>query len=126
MGVNNVTLVGNLTHDPEYKTTAKGVSILSFSIAVNDNKRLSNGEWESIPNYFDITYFGNKAMEYSLAMHKGMKVAIWGKLHWSQWERDGKKQSKVDVTANDIAVIQKVDSSAPTKEYEYADEDIPF
>ena len=95
MSINKVLISGNLTRDPELRSTAGGVNILSFGVAVNDRRRNANGEWDDYPNYIDCTIFGVRAESLSRILTKGMKVAIEGKLRWSQWERDGQKRSKI-------------------------------
>lgn len=131
MSINRVMLVGNLTRDPELRQTGSGMSVLSFSLAVNESrKNQSSGKWEDHPNYFDCTMFGKRAEGVSKYLSKGMKIAIDGSLRWSQWERDGQKRSKVDVIINDLEFIGNRDSSASdtrATEDNYAEhDDIPF
>ena len=98
MSINRVTLSGNLTRDPELRQTQSGIAVLSFGMAVNDRrKNPTTGEWEDVPNFVDCSMFGNRAQSLSGILAKGMKVAIDGKLRWSQWERDGQKRSKLEV-----------------------------
>ena len=85
MSVNRVMVSGNLTRDPELRQTAGGMSVLSFGIAVNDRRKNSQtGEWEDYPNFLDCTLFGSRADGLSKILAKGSKVAIDGKLRWSQ------------------------------------------
>lgn len=85
MSINRVMVSGNLTRDPELRQTAGGMSVLSFGIAVNDRrKNSSTGEWEDYPNFLDCTLFGARADGLSNILKKGIKVAIDGKLRWSQ------------------------------------------
>lgn len=108
MSINRVELCGNLTRDPELKATQGGMSVLTFGIAVNDRKKNNQtGEWEDVPNFFDCTMFGNRAESVSKYIHKGMKVALAGKLHYSSWEKDGQKHSKVSVNVDDIEFMQQ-------------------
>ena len=90
MSINRVIISGNLTRDPELRQTASGMPVLGFGVAVNDRRKNSQtGEWEDCPNYIDCTMFGTRAQALSQYLSKGSKVAIEGKLRWSQWERDG-------------------------------------
>jgi single-strand DNA-binding protein len=107
MSINNVSIVGNLTRDPELRSTASGTPVLSFGIAVNDSRKNASGQWEDVPNFFECSTFGNRATALSDILTKGMKVAITGKLHYSSWEKDGKKHSKVDIIAREIELMQK-------------------
>ena len=139
MSINRVELTGNLTRDPELRSTASGTSVLSFGVAVSDRvKNPQTGEWEDRPNFVDCTMWGKRAESVSRFLSKGTKVAIEGKLRWSQWEdkNGGGKRSKLDVVVDEIEFMsQRQDSySAPPcsgQEPEYVeatlyDSDIPF
>lgn len=103
MSINRVVISGNLTRDPELRQTAGGMAVLGFGVAVNDRrKNQQTGEWEDVPNFIDCTMFGARAEALSRFLSKGSKVAIEGKLHWSQWEREGQKRSKIEVIVDQI------------------------
>lgn len=105
MSINRVLISGNLTRDPELRSTASGTSVLSFGVAVNDRRRnASTGEWEDYANFVDCTMFGARAEGLSRYLSKGTKVAIEGKLRWSQWEsKDGSgKRSKLEVIVDEL------------------------
>lgn len=103
MSINRVTITGNLTRDPDLRSTASGMPVLGFGVAVNDRrKNQQTGEWEDYPNFIDCTMFGARAQSVSRFLSKGSKVAIEGKLRWSQWERDGQKRSKIEVIVDEI------------------------
>lgn len=106
MSINHVSITGNLTREPELRSTASGTAVLSFGIAVNDRRKNASGQWEDVPNFFECVTFGNRATALSDIITKGMKVAVAGKLHYSSWEKDGQKHSKVDIIANDIELMQ--------------------
>lgn len=106
MSINQVSITGNLTREPELRATQGGTAVLSFGIAVNDRRKNSSGQWEDVPNFFECVTFGNRATGLSDILTKGMKVAIAGKLHYSSWEKDGQKHSKVDIIANDVELMQ--------------------
>ena len=106
MSVNQVAVTGNLTREPELRATQGGTAVLSFGIAVNDRRKNSSGQWEDVPNFFECVVFGNRATALGDILTKGMKVAIAGKLHYSSWEKDGQKRSKVDIIANDVELMQ--------------------
>lgn len=108
MSINKVMLTGNLTRDPELKSSITGTAILSFGIAVNERrKNNSTGEWEDIPNFVDCTMFGKRAEAVARFISKGSKVAIEGKLHYSSWERDGQRRSKLDVIVDEIEFLSR-------------------
>lgn len=103
MSINRVVISGNITRDAELRQTASGMAVLGFSVAVNDRrKNQQTGEWEDYPNYIDCSMFGTRAEKIAPYLSKGTKVAIAGKLRWSQWERDGQKRSKIEVIVDEI------------------------
>lgn len=109
MSINRVWEVGNLTHDPELRSTPSGSSVLEFSLAVND--RILNKQteaWEDRPNFFDVAVFGRRGEALAGILTKGMKVAVEGRLRWSSWEtQDGQKRSKVSIVATDVELMSR-------------------
>lgn len=133
MSVNQVAITGNLTRSPELRATQGGTPVLSFGIAVNDRRKNQQaGEWEDVPNFFECVTFGNRATALSDILTKGVKVAISGKLHYSSWEKDGQKHSKVDIIANEIELMQnrkpqqEQECQPTTAPQDVYDEDLPF
>ena len=131
MSINRVNISGNLTRDPEMRHTASGMQVLSFGMAVNDRAKDANGEWVDRPNFIDCTMFGARAEAVSRYISKGSKVAVEGKLRWSQWEKDGQKRSKIEVIVDEIEFMsrredgaQQPPAAAPVPDV--YDEDIPF
>lgn len=106
MSVNSVTVSGNTTRDIEIRSTAGGMVVASFGIAVNERVRNGNtGEWEDRPNFFDVVGFGQRWEKLEPYIPKGTKVAISGKLRYSSWEKDGQKRSKVEIVADDVELM---------------------
>ena len=115
MSINRVVISGNITRDPELRSTQGGMEILALGVAVNDRrKNQQTGEWEDVPNWIDCVMFGNRAKSVSRFLSKGSKVAIEGKLRWSQWERDGQKRSKIEVVVDEIEFMTSR-SDAPSQ-----------
>lgn len=103
MSINHVTVSGNLTRDPEVRTTASGKPVMSLGIAVNDRRRNSEtGEWEDYPNFFNCTMFGTRGEQLGELLAKGDKVVIEGSLRYSQWERDGEHRSNIEIIIEEI------------------------
>ena len=126
MGVNRVIVSGNLTRDPDLRSTATGMPVLGFGVAVNDRrKNAQTGEWEDYPNFIDCTMFGARAQSLSNYLSKGTKVAIEGKLRWSQWERDGQKRSKIEVVVDDLELMSPR-GGAPSAPAPTHGEDVAF
>ncbi len=114
MSINRVVISGNLTRDPDLRSTASGMPVLGFGVAVNDRrKNQQTGEWEDYPNFIDCTMFGARAQSVSRFLSKGSKVVIEGKLRWSQWERDGQKRSKIEVIVDEIEFMTSRNDGAP-------------
>lgn len=108
MSINRVTISGNLTRDAELRQTASGMAVLGFSVAVSDRRKNQQTEqWEDYPNYIDCSMFGTRAEKIAPYLSKGTKVAIAGKLRWSQWERDGQMRSKVEVIVDEIEFMSQ-------------------
>lgn len=131
MSINHVSITGNLTRPPELRATQSGTPVLSFGIAVNDRRKNASGQWEDVPNFFECVTFGNRATALSDILTKGMKVSISGKLHYSSWEKDGQKHSKVDIIAQEIELMQnrkpqQQQAYAEAPQSEFYDEDLPF
>ena len=113
MSINRVIISGNLTRDPELRSTASGLPVLGFGVAVNDRrKNQQTGEWEDYPNFIDCTMFGARAESLSRYLGKGTKVAIEGKLRWSQWEREGQKRSKIEVSVDELEFMSSRNSDS--------------
>ena len=102
MSINRVVISGNITRDPELRSTQGGMEILALGVAVNDRVKGEDGQWTDRPNFVDCVMFGNRAKSVSRFLSKGSKVAIEGKLRWSQWERDSQKRSKIEVIVDEI------------------------
>lgn len=136
MSINRVEITGNLTREPELRRTQSGMAILSLGVAVNDRrKNPQTGEWENHANFVDCTMFGERAEKLQPYLSKGAKVAVAGKLRWSQWEKDGQKRSKLEVVVDDVEFMSRdgqgggrrrdVDASEDAYGDPY-DDDIPF
>lgn len=107
MSINQVTISGNLGRDSELRKTQSGMAILSFTVAVNERRKNSQGEWSDYTNWISVSMFGTRAEKLHDYLKKGTKVCVQGKLRYSEWERDGQKKSKVEVIADEIELMQK-------------------
>ena len=121
MSINRVNISGNLTRDPELRATQGGMQVLGFGVAVNDRRRnQQTGEWEDYPNFVDCTMFGNRAESMGRILHKGMKVAIEGKLRYSSWDKDGQRRSKLEVIVDEIEFMSQKQAPAAPQGYQQA------
>lgn len=120
MSINRVNITGNLTRDPELRSTAGGMAVLGFGVAVNDRrKNQQTGQWEDYPNFVDCTMFGNRAEALSRILRKGMKVAIEGKLRHSSWEdkNGGGRRSKLEVIPDEVELLSQNANAQQPQQY---------
>lgn len=103
--INQVILMGNLTRDPELRTTPSGQSVCSFSLAVNRSWQGQDGTQQDAVDYFDVTAWGKLGELVNQYMAKGRKCLVQGRLSQRSWEQDGQKRSKVEVVANDVTFL---------------------
>jgi len=111
--INTVVITGNLTRDPELRSTSGGTAVCGMRVAVNSRRRDGSGNWIDKPNYFDVTVFGAQGENCSTYLQKGRPVAIEGRLDWSEWEaKDGSgKRQKVEIVANSVQFLGSRDGS---------------
>jgi single-strand DNA-binding protein len=103
--LNQVTLMGNLTRDPELRQTPTGQNVTSFSLALNRSYKDQSGEWQEATDYIDIVCWGPLAERVSQYLSKGRRCLVQGRLQSRSWEQDGQKRSKVEVLANDVTFL---------------------
>jgi single-strand DNA-binding protein len=110
--INTVVITGNLTRDPELRSTPNGTSICSLRVAVNSRKKdAESGQWVDKPNYFDITVFGAQGENCAQYLAKGRPVAVQGRLNWREWEaQDGSKRQSVDIIADSVQFLGSRDA----------------
>jgi single-strand DNA-binding protein len=106
--INRVVLTGNLTRDPELRSTGSGTPVCSLRVACNTRRRNgATGDWEDKPNYFDVTVWGAQGENCSQYLQKGRPVAIDGRLEWREWDAtDGSgKRSAVEIVADTVQFL---------------------
>src|SRR5215217_1674292 len=103
--LNQVTLMGNLTRDPELRQTPNGQNVTSFSLALNRSYKDASGEWQEATDYIDIVCWGPLAERVAQYLSKGRRCLVQGRLQSRSWEQDGNKRSKVEVLANDVTFL---------------------
>jgi single-strand DNA-binding protein len=102
---NLVVLMGNLTRDPELRTTPNGTSVCSFSMALNRSYKGANGEWQEATDYIDVVAWGPLGERVAQYLSKGRPALVNGRLQSRSWEQDGQKRSKVEVVAQDVTFL---------------------
>ena len=105
MASTTVTLIGNLTRDPELTFTSAGQGKIEFSIACNEYWNDKNGERQEKTSYFDVVAWRNLAEDAASILEKGLSVVVSGRLEQQTWDdkETGKPRSKVQVVADRIA-----------------------
>ena len=105
--INRVTLVGNLTRDPELRHTPSGTAVCKLRIAVNTRQKdASTGEWGEKPNYFDVTVWGGQGESCAQYLSRGRQVGVDGRLDWREWEaQDGTKRQAVEIIADAVQFL---------------------
>ena len=110
--INRVVLTGNLTRDPELRTTPSGTSVCGLRIACNTRRKDSSGQWVDKPNYFDVTVWGAQGENCAQYLAKGRPVAVDGRLNWREWEdKEGAKRQTVDIIADSVQFLGSRDAS---------------
>ena len=103
--LNQVTLMGNLTRDPELRQTPNGQNVTSFSLALNRSYKDASGDWQEATDYIDIVCWGPLAERVAQYLSKGRRCLVVGRLQSRSWEQEGQKRSKVEVLANDVTFL---------------------
>ncbi len=99
---NSVTLVGNLTRDPELRYTTTGRGVASFGLAVN-RRYQQNGEWQEQVSFFNVVAWGDLGENAAASLNKGNRIIVTGRLEQRQYEtREGEKRSVVEVIADEL------------------------
>ena len=102
MADNTVTLVGNVTRDPELRYTTGGRGVASFGMAVNRRYQV-NGEWQEQTSFFNVVAWGTLGENAAACVTKGTRLVVFGRLEQRSWEtQDGEKRSVVEIVADEI------------------------
>jgi single-strand DNA-binding protein len=101
---NSVTLVGNLTDDPELRYTPNGAAVCKFRIAVNRRMPDGNGGWkDGEASFFSVNCWRGLAENVAESLTRGTRVVVAGRLQYRAWEnQDGDKRSAVEVEADEV------------------------
>lgn len=103
---NHLTITGNLTRDPELRSTTRS-QVANFSIAVNRRYRVEE-EWHEEVSFFDCEAWGGTAERVGQSLQKGSPVFIDGRLKQDSWtDQNGRKQSRVRIVADRIGFLHR-------------------
>ena len=102
MADNTVTIVGNLTRDPELRFTTGGKGIASFGLAVN-RRYQQNGEWQEKVSFFNVSAWDQLGENAAASLTKGSRVIVTGRLEQREYEtQQGEKRNVVEIVADEI------------------------
>lgn len=102
---NQAILMGNLTRDPELRSTPSGQSVCSFSLALNRQWKSADGQTQEAVDYIDVVAWSGLGERVAKYCQKGKPVLVTGRLQSRSWEQDGQKRSKVEVLAQDVTFL---------------------
>jgi single-strand DNA-binding protein len=103
--LNQVTLLGNLTRDPELHTLEDGKVVANFSIALNRPYKTESGEWKEVTDFVDVVTWERLAERVSEHLKKGSRALVIGRLQNRSFEKEGIKQVKTSVVASDVTFL---------------------
>lgn len=99
---NQAIVMGNLTRDPELRTTPGGQQVASFAVATNRTWMDGSGERKEAVEYHEIVAWGKLGELAAQYLAKGRKVMVVGRLQTQSWEKDGVKRQRTEIVANDV------------------------
>src|ERR671917_434796 len=109
VNINRVIITGNLTKDPELRSTGGeggGTSLCKLRVACNTRRKDASGNWVDKPNFFDVTVWGAQGENCATYLQKGRPVAIDGRLEWREWQdQQGNKRQSVDIIADSVQFL---------------------
>ena len=117
MADNAITVVGNVTRDPELKFLNSGQAALKLSIAVNRRwQNRQTQEWEERVSFFEVVGYGAMAENAANSLTKGARVIVSGRLEQRSWETEnGDKRSIVEINADEIGPSLKWATAVVTR-----------
>jgi single-strand DNA-binding protein len=110
-----VTLVGNITRDPELRFTSGGRGVASFGIAVNRRYQV-DGDWKEETSYFNVTVWGTLGENVAASLSKGARVIVSGRLEQREYlTREGEKRTAVEVVADEVGPSLRWATATPER-----------
>lgn len=112
--MNKLTIIGNLTKDPEMRTTKSGVNVCTFTVAVN--KRKQQGQQEEA-EFFRVSAWRERGEICAKFLQKGKKVCVVGPVSVSTYTgQNGETRANLEVTADEVEFLSPRVSDAPLHE----------
>jgi len=117
--ISSVIQQGRLTKEPELKHTSGGTAILNLSIA---SDRYVGKDKPKKTGFYDVVMFGKLAEAKHQHLFKGQMIAVIGELDQDRWEKDGKQNSKIQIIANGLEILQWRDNGAKVADSEQVED----
>ena len=121
--MNHLTIIGNLVKDPELRTTSTGLSVCSFTVAVN-RKKTKDGQQET--DYFNVTAWRERGETCAKYLSKGKKVSVVGPVSVRTWESNGKHGASLEVTAEEVEFLSPRSEAQPSQPEPQVDKQTGF
>jgi single-strand DNA-binding protein len=103
MSGNSITIVGNITRDPELRFTPSGQANTRIGVAVNRRwQDKGSGEWQEATSFFDVVCWRELAENVSESLGRGARVVVTGRLEQRTYEKDGEKRSVIEIIADEV------------------------
>ena len=119
--MNNLTIIGNLTKDPELRTTTGGISVCNFTVAVNSRR---NEKQET--QFFRVSAWRGLGENCAKFLAKGKKVCVVGPVEVRTYESNGETKATMEVTANDVEFLSSKNENNVPEGYTRVEDEIPY
>jgi single-strand DNA-binding protein len=103
--INVVAITGNLTRDPNLRTTEGGTKVCNLRVAVNGRRKNGSDEYVDKPNYFNVTVWGAHGEACAEHLKKGRPVAVEGRLDWKESGEGEERREYVQIVANTVQFL---------------------
>jgi single-strand DNA-binding protein len=130
--LNQVLLIGNLTKEPELRSTPGGTNVLSFSLACNRSFKDKNDQWQEAADFVNCVAWGSIAERINKFVAKGKRIFVTGRLQTRSWDKDGQKHYATEVVVSDVVLIDFAEKTETNNVQEPVNDnpidlsDIPF
>jgi single-strand DNA-binding protein len=124
---NHVSIIGNLTRDPELRFTPSGQATATFGVAVNRRwQNRQTNEWEEATSFFDVVCWAQLAENAAQSLGKGTRVIVSGRLDQRSWEtQEHERRTKIEITADEVAPSLRFATATITRNERRTPENAP-
>jgi single-strand DNA-binding protein len=115
MNLNKAMIIGNLTRDPEIRTTPMGSQVASFAVATNSVWKDQNGQKQEKVEYHNIVAWKRLAEICGQYLHKGSKIYVEGRMQTRDWTgQDGIKRYRTEIVMENMIMLDRAGATSPT------------